>query len=165
LSFVRAVPVALVLALAVPAAAQASATLSVTGSAPHKTLTFTAADAHGDGASAYVKDGALVVTDGSGLAAGASPCTVVEAITADCGPAADYDRMVFTFGDGDDGLLVSQDVAIAVTADGGAGNDRLMGGAADDHLVGGPGANDLRGGEGNDELIGGSADDDLWGGD
>jgi Ca2+-binding RTX toxin-like protein len=158
------VPVALLCALAVPGAAQASATLSVAGVAPHKTLTLTAGDAGGDGVSASVKNGVLVISDGSGLAAGTSPCTVVEAITADCGAAADYDRIVFTFGDGDDVLLVNDDLAMAVTADGGAGSDLLQGGAGDDHLVGGPGANQLQGGQGEDELIGGPADDDLWGG-
>jgi hypothetical protein len=45
LPFVRAVPVALVLALAAPDVAQADATLSVSGTAPDKLLTFTVGDA------------------------------------------------------------------------------------------------------------------------
>jgi Ca2+-binding RTX toxin-like protein len=159
LPFVRAVLVALVLALAAPAAAQADATVSVTGSAPHKTLTFTVADALGHVVRASVLNGDLVVDDYTATVTGA--CAPLVSNRADCGPAADFGRIAFIFGDGDDQLGMDPSLPIAVTADGGRGDDQLHGGHADDELTGGPCDDALYGGSGVDVLDGGEGDDYL----
>jgi hypothetical protein len=159
LPFVRAVLVALVLALAAPAAAQADATVSVTGSAPHMTLTFTVADALGHVVRASVLNGDLVVDDYTATVTGA--CAPLVSNRADCGPAADFGRIAFIFGDGDDQLGMDPSLPIAVTADGGRGDDQLHGGHADDELTGGPGDDALYGGSGVDVLDGGEGDDYL----
>jgi hypothetical protein len=91
LPFARAIPVALLLALAAPAAARADATLSVTGAAPHKTLTYTVDDALRHVMLAYVDGGNLVITDPQGIAVGASGCTIIDAKTADCGSVAGFE--------------------------------------------------------------------------
>jgi hypothetical protein len=160
LSFARAVPVVLLLALAAPAAAQANASLSITGSAPHKTVTFTVNDALDHSASATVSDGDLLITDSAGIAAG---CTDVGANAADCGPAADFELVVFAFAGGNDGLGVPDDFPIRVSANGGPGHDILNGGVDDDELNGGPGDDVLDGRTGDDDLIGGDGADHLRG--
>lgn len=162
MSFARAVPVALLLALAAPAAARADATLSVTGTAPHKTLTFTVDDALSHHASATADDH-LVIDDTGLLAVGASGCTLTNVQTADCGPAGDFERVTFGFGAADDRLTLLGNFRIDATADGGAGSDTLDGARGDDELRGGPGDDELWGGSGDDELIGGDGDDDLGG--
>src|SRR6266536_3758312 len=95
LPLVRAVPVALLLALAAPAGARADVTLSVTGTAPHKTLTYTAGDSDGHSATATVVSGDLVITASDKLFFG---CTAIDATSVNCGPAADFERVVFVFG-------------------------------------------------------------------
>lgn len=105
LPFARAVPIALLLALAAPAAARADATLSASGSAPHKTLTFTVNDALGDHLGATADDH-LVIDDSRAVPVGGSGSTAIDAQTVDCGPAADFERVVFAFGEGDDRLVL-----------------------------------------------------------
>jgi hypothetical protein len=129
-SFARAVPIALLLALAAPAAARADATLSVSGTAPNKTLTFTVGDALRHVMLASVDGGNLVITDPQGIAVGASGCTIIDAKTADCGSVASFELGVFVFGDGDDELGLDVSFPIPVRADGGAGDDILLGGWA-----------------------------------
>jgi hypothetical protein len=164
LSFARAVPIALVLALAAPAVAHADATLSLTGTAPHKTLTFTVNDALNHRAELHLSLGDLVIYDtGIPIAVGASGCTAIVVDVVDCGPVADFESVVFAFSDGDDTLDVPSDFPIVVSADGGAGNDILVGGARDDELRGGPGDDLLYGRPGQDALVGGSGDDVLAG--
>jgi hypothetical protein len=163
LSFVRAVQVALLVALAAPAAAHADATLVVSGTAPNKTLTFTVGDALGHSTSASTDTGDLVITDDVGIAVGASGCTALDANTARCGPAGGFERVVFAFGDGNDGLGVSDSFPIDISADGGPGDDVINAGAGDDLLVGGPANDVLDGRYGNDELAGGNGDDYLSG--
>ena len=74
------------------------------------------------------------------------------------------DRLVIEGGAGDDVVLASgvASGAIALTLDGGAGNDvliggngndKLLGGAGDDVLIGGPGVDVLDGGDGDDTII------------
>jgi RTX calcium-binding nonapeptide repeat (4 copies) len=162
-SFVRAVPVARLLALAAPAAAQASTTLSVTGTAPHKVLNFTVDDALGHSTSASTDTGDLVITDDVALAVGASGCIALDANTANCGAPSDFERVVLAFGDGNDGFGGSDSFPIDITVDGGSGDDILNGGAGDDELVGGPGDDVLDGRSGDDELLGGDGDDYLSG--
>jgi len=164
LPFARALPIALLLALAAPAAAQADATLSVTGTAPHKTLTFTVGDALDHRTELHLSLGDLVIYDSRiPIAVGASGCTAIIVEMVDCGPVADFESVVFAFSDGDDTLDVPWDFPIVVSADGGAGNDMLVGGARDDELSGGPGDDLLYGRHGEDALVGGSGDDFLAG--
>ncbi|MDX2221600.1 MAG: hypothetical protein SFV21_02560, partial [Rhodospirillaceae bacterium] len=61
----------------------------------------------------------------------------------------------------DDGLTLQ---ALAVTHDGGAGDDALNGTDGDDALVGRDGDDTLSGGLGSDLLLGGDGDDTLFGG-
>jgi hypothetical protein len=157
--FARAVPVALLLALVAPAVARADATVSVTGTAPHKTLTFTVNDALDHHTWASVQSGHLVIEDHAGMTLGASGCTAIDALRAACGAAADFDEVVFGFADGNDNLNVPSEFPsfpIAMTVDGGRGDDVLMGGLLDDSLSGGPG---------NDVVVGNAGDDDVFGGD
>jgi RTX calcium-binding nonapeptide repeat (4 copies) len=164
LSFARAVPVALLLALAAPAVAQADATLSVTGTAPHKVLTFAVNDPLDHSSSVWPSSGRLAIGDSVGIAVGASGCVANDAHSADCGPMSDFERVVFVFGQGNDHLdLVQSLVTIALTADGGAGHDVLEGGELDDQLTGGPGDDELNGGAGNDALWGGEGNDGFLG--
>src|SRR3954452_19989564 len=100
-SFARAVPIALLLALAAPAVARADATITVTGTAPHKTLTFTVNDALDHHTSATA-DNHLVVDDTGALGVGAGGCALTTAQSVDCGPATDFDKVVFVFGPAND---------------------------------------------------------------
>jgi hypothetical protein len=158
LSFARAVPIALLLALSAPAAAHADATLSVSGTAPHKTLTYTVDDALDHWVTATVSNGNLVLADSVGIASG---CTPVDAKTADCGPVADLEQIVVTFGGGNDRLYVPSSLLTPVSADGGAGDDDLSGGAGDDELLGGDGDDWISGGGGIDVIDGGDGNDNL----
>jgi hypothetical protein len=165
LSFARAVPIALLLALAAPAAARADATLTVAGTAPHKILTFTVNDALDHSTMPLITGGDLMIGDSGNIDLGASGCTPVTATYANCGPAAGYERLVLAFGDGNDDLdLIQWAMSIAVTADGGGGDDVLEGGTLGDQLTGGPGDDELYGTGGDDILAGGAGDDYLDGG-
>ncbi|TWT93960.1 PKD domain-containing protein [Stieleria varia] len=68
-----------------------------------------------------------------------------------------------TAGRFDDTIIVSEDITIPVTLDGGAGNDLIIGGSGNDVLIGGLGLDELRGGLGNDLLSGGAGRDNLMG--
>jgi Ca2+-binding RTX toxin-like protein len=155
------------LALAAPAVAQADATLSVSGTAPHKTLTFTVGDALDHVTYPAPNTGDLVIWDNVGIAVGASGCTAIDAHTANCGAKADFELAAFEFAGGNDQLSVGSAFPIDLSADGGAGDDDLYGGLLDDYLDGGPGDDDLQTAEwppaadaaiscgpGNDTLIG-----------
>src|SRR4051812_32528401 len=125
LSFARAVPIALLLVVAAPAVAHADATITVTGTAPHKTLTFTVDDALNHETIVLTGTGSVFIDDSVGVASGCTPYLGMW----DCGPTEDFERLVFTFGAGNDHLDLSPDYTpIRVTADGGAGNDVLDGG-------------------------------------
>jgi hypothetical protein len=157
LSFARAVPVALLLALAAPAVARADATVSVTG----RTLMFEVDDALGHGPAARVQNGEIVVTDVAGLSVGAG-CTLAGG-AAHCGAPDDVDEAVFTLGDGND-FLDLQGFPLAVTASGGGGADLLYGGLGDDSVSGGPGGDEIDGTAGDDEVFGDSGNDAVYGG-
>jgi hemolysin type calcium-binding protein len=161
LPFARAVPVALLVALAAPAAAHADATLSVSGSAPHKTLTFTVGDALSHSTTASIVSGDLVIGDSVGITSGCAPVT---AGSANCGTAAEFERVAFVFGAGDDTLDVPDDFPIDVGAEGWGGNDVLSGGDGHDFLRGWTGDDRLDGRSGDDELLGSGGDDYLSGG-
>jgi RTX calcium-binding nonapeptide repeat (4 copies) len=163
MSLFRAVWVALMLGLAAPAAASADATLSVSGTALHKVLTYTVDDAQSHVMRAYLDGTDLVVADPRGVAVGSSGCSAIDVQTADCGPAAEFDLAVFVFGGGADQLGLDVSFPIPVHAEGGGGDDILLGGVRDDQLAGGPGNDDLYGSPGNDQLVGGDGDDYLNG--
>ena len=67
-------------------------------------------------------------------------------------------------GGGNDVVLVSTDVTVPVTIDGGAGNDLLAGGGGRSVLIGGEGNDLLYGAGGDDVLLGGVGNDLLFGG-
>ncbi len=150
-------------ALFVPATAGAS-TLSTTGSAPAKNLTFTVGDGFDHETSASVTGGRLIVEDSVPLDVGASGCALATAYSADCGPATDFGHVTFTFGAGDDDLYMPDPLSMPLTVSGGEGDDLLDGGSAGDHIDGGPGSDALWGYGGADTLTGGDGDDGLEGG-
>jgi RTX calcium-binding nonapeptide repeat (4 copies) len=161
LSFARAVPLALVLALAAPAAAHADATITTSGIAPHRVVTFTVQDARDHTTSISQTGGDLVIRDDVGISVGASSCVALDAHTAECVPGVEFDRVVFAFGSGNDQFGVSGYFTTPISVDGGAGDDALHGGAGDDELAGGDGGDYLNGDVGADVLDGGAGDDDL----
>jgi Ca2+-binding RTX toxin-like protein len=67
-------------------------------------------------------------------------------------------------GSGDDLVVISRSVFVAVTLRGGGGNDVLVGGSGNDKLLGGPGDDRLIGRGGEDWLYGGAGEDRLLGG-
>src|SRR4051794_40812855 len=127
LSFARAVPIALLLALAAPAVAQGDATLSVSGTAPHEVLTFTVNDALDHETFVSVLSGDVLITDYGGITLGASGCTAIDALRADCGATADFDEVAFAFGAGNDHLnaTIGPNFPVAMTVHGGGGDDVL----------------------------------------
>jgi Ca2+-binding RTX toxin-like protein len=92
--------------------------------------------------------GELRVTDvGASLLAGPG-CTAVGAQQVDCATTSPVLTAFVFAGDGDD--TVSSSVAVSV--DGGSGDDRLVGSTAADVLYGGKGRDVLRGDDGDDAL-------------
>lgn len=160
MSLVRDVRIAMLaalsLALAVPALAQADATLSVSGTAPHKTLTFTVTDALDHFTFASVQGGHVVIEDHGGMTPGASGCTAIDTLRVDCSAAADFDEVAFAFAGGNDRLNDTSFpiFPIAMSVAGGGGDDVLIGSLLDDALSGGPG---------NDVVVGNAGDDDVFG--
>jgi Ca2+-binding RTX toxin-like protein len=77
--------------------------------------------------------------------------------------SADVSSIVVSFGDGDDGLLVSADITTTLLASGGAGDDVLVGGGGSNVLLGGAGIDALSGRGARDILIGGADNDLLYG--
>jgi hypothetical protein len=168
-SFARAVPIALLLALTAPAVAHADAELSVSGTAPTKVLTFTVHDVRDHVTNAIVQNGRLVVGDNVGVTVGASGCASIDPRRVDCGLAAELSEVVFIFGDGSDRLnndasLTVPRLPIAMSAYGGGGSDVLIGGLLDDALYGGAGDDVVDGGDGDDDLFGEDGNDWIMGG-
>jgi hypothetical protein len=154
-------PAALVLALALPAGAQAAATLSVSGPTPPRTLTFTATDGIDHATGLYVSNGNLRVVDHDGIALGSPGCTPVDADTVECGPASGYTHLSFVFGAGDDDLSIPYELALPLTVDAGPGNDTVYGGAGNDEIDGGGGNDDLYAQGGADDVLGGAGNDQI----
>jgi len=162
LSFARAVPIVLLLALAAPAVAHADTTVSVSGVAPHKVLTFTADDARDHMTGVWVSSGDIVVNDVD-VSVATPGCSTVDRVITRCPGATDFERVVLVFGAGDDLLDITWDTPFVVRVDGGAGDDVIYGGALDDELAGGQGDDQLYAAGGNDRLSGGAGDDYLFG--
>jgi Ca2+-binding RTX toxin-like protein len=159
----RALPAALVLALGllVPAGAQAAATMSVSGS----TLTFSTSDGLDHETYPYLgSNGHLRIDDPGGITLGASGCTSVSAGVVDCGAPSAFTRLVLSFGAGNDTMAVRDGLHLAVTVDGGAGDDEIDGGDQGDVLDGGDGADTVYGNAGADVVRGGPGDDEISGG-
>jgi Ca2+-binding RTX toxin-like protein len=75
------------------------------------------------------------------------------------------ENLVVNMNGGDDTFTASNGLAglIALTVDGGAGNDTITGGDGNDTLIGGDGNDILIGGRGTDNLIGGAGNDTfVW---
>ncbi|HEX8123645.1 MAG TPA: calcium-binding protein [Solirubrobacteraceae bacterium] len=148
---------ALVLAVAVPAAP--AATVQSDGT----TATFTPDAGQRDDLSLKSEAGGKVRFDveNDTIAEGAG-CTEVDADSTVCNAIA---RVVVNLADGDDTARGFELTAQALTATGGAGNDRIYGGAKDDDLRGGDGNDNLsgisEGGAGIDRLDGGAEDDTI----
>ncbi len=79
-------------------------------------------------------------------------------------PLAKVKKLVINGLGGDDSLLVSSNVTVPASINGGDGRDSITGGAGNDSLFGGAGIDTLRGFGGNDSLSGGDANDILDGG-
>ena len=73
------------------------------------------------------------------------------------------ENLVLNAGDGDDVVTAGTGLAplIALTVDGGAGNDTITGGDGNDVLIGGDGDDTLIGGHGSDTLIGGDGNETI----
>src|SRR5262249_10906763 len=71
------------------------------------------------------------------------------------------ENLVVNMNGGDDVFTGSNGLAplIALTVDGGAGNDKITGGDGNDVLIGGDGNDLIEGGRGNDIMFGGAGDD------
>lgn len=76
----------------------------------------------------------------------------------------DAGKIIANFADGNDALIIQDDVLQASYIDGGGGDDNLVGGGGSDTLLGGDGNDVLVGGDGNDSLVGGLLADQLSGG-
>jgi len=91
----------------------------------------------------------------------------VASLTSDAGtvskavPAVRVRSIAFSGLDGNDSF--TNNTAVRVVADGGAGDDALTGGGGNDRLVGGDGNDRLSGGAGADVLLGGAGADVLLG--
>src|SRR5207248_4463971 len=75
------------------------------------------------------------------------------------------ENLVVNANGGDDIFTAANGLAplIALTVDGGAGNDRITGGDGNDVLLGGDGNDTLLGGRGNDTMLGGAGNDTfVW---
>ncbi len=75
------------------------------------------------------------------------------------------ENLVVNMNGGDDVFTAGNGLAplIAITVDGGAGNDTLTGGDGNDRLLGGDGNDTIIGGRGSDTLLGGAGDDTfVW---
>jgi Ca2+-binding RTX toxin-like protein len=75
------------------------------------------------------------------------------------------ENLVVNMNGGDDSFTASNGLAplIALTVNGGAGNDTIIGGDGNDVLRGGDGNDTIIGGRGNDVMIGGAGDDTfVW---
>jgi len=93
------------------------------------------------------------------------PGCVLEAWSAPAATCPVAGRVRVVAGDADDWIAVSLSLsaAVAVTMEGGAGNDRLDGWAGTETLIGGPGDDRLSGHNGNDVLDGGDGNDTISG--
>lgn len=79
-------------------------------------------------------------------------------------PLAGVLAIQVTGGNAADRVLLSKNLPVAATLDGGAGDDQLFGGAFNDTILGGPGNDRLVGRRGDDRLVSGGGQDVFLGG-
>jgi hypothetical protein len=155
----RRVLIAVAAALLLAPAAAPAATVSKPDAS---TLRYTASPGIRDLMRVQLPDAATVLFDiassGDTIAA-IAPC-VLSAGDVTC-PRAGITRIVIDLRDGDDVInyLLASDVPIAMSIDGGVGEDGLRGGPMPDFIRGGDGSDSLAGAGGADDLGGGAGFD------
>jgi Ca2+-binding RTX toxin-like protein len=160
----RRLVLAVLVAIGCLAAAQAAmaSTLTLPGGT---TVQFTAAAGETNNVTVARSATLYTVTDPGSTITPTAPCVTVNANTATC-PVAGVIDVNVALADGNDQAIVDATVTgVAVTLQGGDGNDSLTGIPGRDVLQGGPGNDTLSGLGGDDQLTGGSGDDTLAGGD
>lgn len=156
---------ALALPLLVPGVASAG-TVALFGSAPNKTIRYTADDAREFDYSQIQESGASYVFSGQFMI-GSGGCSG-NANQQTC-PMADVKRIEVFMRDGDDSFYSPIDEAITIVVDLGAGQDNAYGGgsslpvATKFEIFGGPGTDYIDGSGGADLLDGGADNDSLVG--
>ncbi len=152
----------LLLAAAIPGGVAAKLTPSINGG----TLTLTGTDGN-DVVTVDIVPGVadptvpfLEITDPTGVDPVPPGCFRKNANTIHC-PVELVTSFDIQFGDGDDELIVGEDVLEFFDVEGEGGNDDLEGGDGKDHLDGGPGKDRLNGKGGNDDREGGPGNDFL----
>src|SRR4051794_24908267 len=109
-------------------------------------------------------DAQLILYTGVGPAVTSAPrgCEIQDWGAVYCPMPA---RLSIVLGPADDNVTVSYGfpASLAISIDGGAGNDRLSGGDGNDTLLGGAGNDQLAGYAGNDVLDGGDGNDTVTG--
>ncbi len=119
----------------------------------------------GDGSDVVVVNGGEV---GESFAAAANGSRVRFARLASLPFSLDIgtsERLVVNANGGDDSFAASGDLAslIALTVNGGFGNDQISGGNGNDTLIGGPGDDEVDGNQGSDSaLLGDGSDTFVW---
>jgi Ca2+-binding RTX toxin-like protein len=149
---VALISLSLLVLLLAPAAAHAA----TAGQGPGSTMSVTAGGEQNN-VTVTFSGGAYTISDSAGMTPGPG-CGTIDANTVGCGD--NFNSLTVEMGAGND-TFSSAAIPDAVTADGGAGDDRLGAGSAADTLRGGEGQDDLRGSAGSDSLSGGPGDDTL----
>ena len=148
--------------LVAPAAAEAATiTVTVSGTAPNRTLALQLDGSTGAGITSAGSD--LTISGRVGDTVNAPGCTPTTGETVDCGPPGQYANFSFQGSDGADRLFVTSSLPQRVEAHGGGGDDDLTSGAGPDVLHGDAGDDSLNGEGGDDELLGGADDDEIFG--
>ena len=162
LSFLRRAVVAAVLAVACCAASAAAADAATLVNAGG-TLTYTGTDARSELEIFQDPPNTIRVVratfDNDPITA--TGCTTPDGNTFTCPGVT---RVVVSAAGGTDSVDATPVTSIALTVDGGAGNDYLTGGDANDTVSGGAGTDFVLGDRGNDTVDGGDGDDFASGG-
>ena len=158
----RRLPIAAVLALAALPATASAATVSKQDAT---TLRYAAAPGITDSLQLKLTDSnTKIMFDRSAAPEGTASigCDAPSGGDVKCSRAG-ITRVVVTLGDGDDLLNVLNpvDFPLAIDADGGTGDDRIIGGTAADKLGGGPGGDLISGLGSADDIAGGSGFDGV----
>ncbi len=95
---------------------------------------------------------------------GANPGEVVITAFGATQTLAGVTEVIAFGGEGNDTLIVADDLLLPVEFHGGPGNDRFVGGGGRATVFGDEGDDSLQGGRANDEIFGGAGDDTIFGG-
>lgn len=148
---IRALGLALVLALCTPAAAHATGVFEVQGS----TVFFHGQPGDADQIAAFDAGDFIRFTRFGGAAIGPGPACVYVGLdnnTVDCRKAG-VTTLVLDLGDQDDVAAISPAVTLTVVFNGGPGNDGLFGGGGVDIFNGGPGDDNIISRDGRAEQV------------